>query len=59
MKMRYKTKKTRKITKVGGYSYAITLPREIVKKFKWREKQKVELIIDESKEEIIVRDYEP
>ena len=59
MKRKEKTKRIRKITKVGGSSYAITLPKEIVKKFKWREKQRLELIVDEEKEEILVRDYEP
>ncbi len=54
-----KTKRIRKITKVGGLSYAVTLPREIVKKFNWREKQRVELIVNEKMEEILVRDYKP
>jgi len=31
----------RKITKVGGKSLAITLPRELVAKLGWKEKQKV------------------
>ncbi len=31
----------RKITKVGGKSLAITLPRELVTELGWKEKQKV------------------
>ncbi|MDO8461140.1 MAG: hypothetical protein Q7S38_01715 [bacterium] len=34
-------KNVRKITKVGGKSFSITLPIEIIKKLGWREKQKV------------------
>ncbi len=43
---KYKTTKQssnsiRKITKVGKYSYSITVPKEIIKKLGWRERQKV------------------
>ena len=31
----------RKITKVGGKSLAVTLPRELLTKLGWKEKQKV------------------
>lgn len=55
----YKWKKFRKITKVGGYSYAVTLPMDVMRKFGWKEKQRVELIVDEKKKEIKVRDYVP
>lgn len=56
--MSRKTKRVRKLTKVGGYSYAITLPREIVKKFHWQEHQKLQLEIDEKKEKILIKDWE-
>lgn len=36
-----KEKNVRKITKVGGKSFSITFPIEIIKKLGWREKQKV------------------
>lgn len=36
-----KEKNIRKITKVGGKSFSITFPIEIIKKLGWREKQKV------------------
>jgi len=32
---------TRKLTKVGGKSIAVTLPIHLVRELKWREKQKV------------------
>ena len=31
----------RKITKVGNYSYSVTVPKELIKKLGWRERQKV------------------
>ena len=31
----------RKISKLGKYSYSITIPKEVIKKLGWREKQKV------------------
>lgn len=31
----------RKITKLGGHSLAVTIPIEMVRKLKWRERQKV------------------
>ncbi len=36
-----KNKNVRKITKVGGKSLAITLPKEMVAQLGWKEKQKV------------------
>jgi antitoxin component of MazEF toxin-antitoxin module len=34
-------KNIRKLTKLGGKSLGLTLPIEIVRKLKWRERQKV------------------
>ena len=39
--MKLKDKNTRKITRVGKTSLAVTLPIEIVRELGWREKQKV------------------
>jgi len=36
-----KEKYIHKITKKGRYSYAIILPKEVVKKYKWKDEQKV------------------
>ena len=36
-----KNKNVRKITKVGRMSLAVTLPKEMVTKLGWKEKQKV------------------
>lgn len=36
-----KNKNIRKITKVGGKSLAVTLPRDLISKLGWKERQKV------------------
>jgi len=36
-----KDKNIRKLTKIGGKCIGLTLPIEIVRKLKWRERQKV------------------
>lgn len=41
----------------GGRSYAITLPVDVIRSFKWQEKQKLHLTIDEKKKRIIVEDW--
>ncbi len=39
--MKLKDKNTRKITRVGKTSLAVTLPKEIITELGWKEKQKV------------------
>ena len=46
----------RKITKVGGSSYAVTLPLRIVKEFGWKEKQKV--VVEKRGKEIVIKDWQ-
>ena len=48
----------RKIIKVGGKSYAITLPIEIIRLFNWKERQKVVLKINKKKKTITIKDWE-
>ena len=51
-------KNIRKITKIaGGSSYAITLPIDVVRRWGWRERQKVELVINEKKKTIKIIDW--
>lgn len=45
----------RKLTKVGRQSMAVTLPIEMVRKLKWREKQKV--IVKKSGKKLIFEDW--
>ncbi len=49
----------RKLAKVGGgATYSITLPIEIIRKFKWKEKQKLVVEADMKKKVIIIKDWE-
>jgi len=54
-----KEKNIRKITKIGMKSYAVTLPIDIIRKWRWKEKQKVELKMNEKKKIITISDWEP
>jgi hypothetical protein len=48
----------RSLTKVsGGASYAVTLPRAVIKSFKWKERQKLKLDVDEKRKSITIRDW--
>lgn len=44
----------RSLTKVGGSSYAVTIPRAFIRKLKWKERQKLEVKL--YKDRIIIRD---
>ena len=46
-----------KLRRVSTHSYAVTIPKELIKKFGWRERQKLELSFGGRKAEIIVRDW--
>lgn len=47
----------RKISKVAnGNSYAVTLPKDIIRELGWQEHQKV--IIERRGNEIVIRDWE-
>ncbi|HMB17400.1 MAG TPA: AbrB/MazE/SpoVT family DNA-binding domain-containing protein [Candidatus Paceibacterota bacterium] len=49
----------RKITKMaGGSSYGITLPIEVIRRWGWKEHQKVQLEIDDENNQIIIKDWE-
>jgi antitoxin component of MazEF toxin-antitoxin module len=45
----------RKLSKVGGSSYAVTLPKALVKKLKWRERQK--LVVKQRGQTLIISDW--
>ncbi len=53
--MKLKDKNTRKITRIGKTSLAVTIPIEIVHELGWREKQRVK--IKRIKGGFEVRDY--
>lgn len=52
-----KDKNIRKISKMGGSSYGITIPIEIIREFGWKERQKVVLKIDSKKKAILISDW--
>jgi len=54
-----KDKITHKLNKNGRYSYSVIIPKEVVKKFGWREKQKLNLEIDLRGKKIIIKDWLP
>ena len=47
----------RKITKVGRASLAVTLPIDLVRKLKWRERQRV--VITKKGKTLTIKDYKP
>ena len=47
----------RKITKIGGSSYGITLPIEVIRQFGWKERQKLILGINPKKKLIVIKDW--
>jgi bifunctional DNA-binding transcriptional regulator/antitoxin component of YhaV-PrlF toxin-antitoxin module len=49
----------RKIRRVSTHSYAIVLPKELIKKFGWKERQKIEIIFGGRKHDILIRDWKP
>ena len=53
-----KEKNIRKITKVGGgRSYGLTIPMEMIKDLKWRERQKV--TVTRRGKKITIKDWVP
>ena len=48
-------KSTRKIFKSGGSSYAITLPKELIKDLGWKNKQKV--VVKKYGKGLIIKDW--
>ena len=50
-------KQVRKLTKVGGKTYSLALPVEIIRKFKWKERQKLTVTVDLKNKKLIIRDW--
>lgn len=49
-------KSIHKLKKSSAYSYSITMPKEIVEKYKWREHQKLS-IVDKGQGRIEIHDW--
>ena len=45
----------RKVTKIGGKSYAVTLPIEMIRQLGWKERQKV--VVKKQGSKIIITDW--
>jgi len=51
-----KDKNIRKLSRIGNSSLGLTIPIEIVRKLKWRQKQKVTVHLEGRK--LVVKDWE-
>jgi len=49
-------KHTVKLTKASRYSYTVIIPKEIVEKYGWREKQKM-TIEDKGQGKVVISDW--
>lgn len=48
---------TRKLRRVSTHSYAITIPKELIEEFGWRERQKLKIEFGGRKHDFTVRDW--
>jgi len=51
----FQNKNIRKVTKLGGKSYAVTIPISMMRKLKWKERQKV--VVKKRGKKIIIEDW--
>ncbi len=52
-------KNTRSLSKTSqGRSYSITLPIDVIRRWRWKNRQKLQLTIDERKKRIIIEEWE-
>ncbi len=50
----------RKLIKTGrGKSFCLTLPISFIRKLKWREHQKLVVVLDKRGKKIIIKDWKP
>ena len=50
----------RKLIKTGrGKSFSLTLPISFIRKLKWREHQKLVVVLDKRGKKIIIKDWKP
>ena len=46
-----------KLQRAGSHSYMITIPKELVKKFGWRDRQKLEITYGGRNPELKIKDW--
>jgi hypothetical protein len=51
-----KQKSIHKLKKASAYSFSVTIPKEIVEKYKWREKQKL-VVVDKGNGKVEISDW--
>jgi len=42
---------------MSTHSYVLNIPKELIREFKWREKQKLEIVWDEKSKKLIIKDW--
>ena len=47
----------RKLTRASSHSYVLTIPKKLIKEFRWQERQKLEIVWGGRNKEFIVRDW--
>ena len=47
----------RKLQRMSNYSYSINLPKRLIDKFGWRERQKLEITFGGRKHDIVIKDW--
>jgi bifunctional DNA-binding transcriptional regulator/antitoxin component of YhaV-PrlF toxin-antitoxin module len=47
----------RKLQRTGEYSYIINIPKEMIDKFRWQERQKLEISFGDNAKEIVIKDW--
>ena len=53
-----KDKNVRSLSKTSkGRSYSITLPVDVVRKWRWKNRQKLQLTVDDKKKRIVIEDW--
>jgi len=52
------SKNVRSLTKSSKGSYGISLPVDIIRGWRWKHKQKLQLKIDKKRKRIIIEDWE-
>ena len=53
---KYSNDDVRKLNKTGSSSYSVVIPKEMIKKLGWRERQKVKFVL--KGKTVLIRDFE-
>ena len=48
----------RKLQRTSTHSYNLNIPKEVIEQFGWREKQKIEISVEDDKAQLKVKDWE-